>query len=33
MEFLEALTKLSNAFLNDIDKGNDFISSLKLFHS
>ena len=25
--------KLSNAFLNDIGEGNDFISSLKLFHS
>ena len=31
-EFLEVLTKLSNAFLNNIGKGNDFIPSLKLFH-
>ena len=33
MEFSEVFTKLSNAFLNDIGKGNDFVSSLKLFHS
>ena len=32
-EFSEVLTKLSNAFLNDIGEGNDFMSSLKLFHS
>ena len=31
--FSEVLTKLSNAFLNDIGEGNDFMSSLKLFHS
>ena len=30
--FLEVLTKLSNAFLNDIVEGNDFMSSFKLFH-
>ena len=33
MEFPEVFTKLSNAFLNNIGKGNDFVSSLKLFHS
>ena len=32
-EFSEVLMKLSNAFLNDIGEGNDFMSSLKLFHS
>ena len=32
-EFSEVLTKLSNAFLNDVGEGNDFMSSLKLFHS
>ena len=32
-EFSEILTKLSNAFLNDIGEVNDFVSSLKLFHS
>ena len=32
-EFSEVLTKLSNASLNDIGEGNDFISSLKLFYS
>ena len=31
-EYSEVLTKLSNAFLNDIGEGNDFMSSLKLFH-
>ena len=33
IEFPEVLTKLSNAFLNDIGEGNDFMSSLKLFYS
>ena len=32
-EFSEVFTKLSNAFLNNIGEGNDFMSSLKLFHS
>ena len=32
-EFSEVLMKLSNAFLNDIGEGNDFMLSLKLFHS
>ena len=32
-EFSEILTKLSNAFLNDIGEDNDFMSSLKLFRS
>ena len=31
-EFSEVLKKLSNAFLNDVGEGNDFMSSLKLFH-
>ena len=32
-EFSEVSRKLSNAFLNDIGEGNDFMSSLKLLHS
>ena len=32
-EFSEVLTKLSNAFLNNIVECNDFMSSLKLFDS
>ena len=32
-EFSKVLTKLRNAFLNDIGEVNDFMSSLKLCHS
>ena len=32
-EFSDVLMKLSNAFLNDIGEGNDFMSSPKFFHS
>ena len=32
-EYSEALMKLSNAFLNNIGEGTDFMSSLKLFRS
>ena len=32
-EFSKVLTKVSNAFLNNIGEGNDFMLSLKLFHS